>query len=102
VSARKQPVDIGQTDELGLSGSARAMSIAAWVISGLVIAAGIVALVVTGKKLFILFIVLGILTPLNVLMYDSLVLKPKVARLKKERAEQSAAEAGEPGEESAP
>lgn len=93
MSARKkEPVDITQTDELGLTGSARAVNIAAWTLSALVIVAGIVALVTTGKKIFILFIVIGVLTPLNVLMYDHLILKPKVARLKKERAAQAAAD----------
>ncbi|WP_106848137.1 hypothetical protein [Blastococcus sp. Marseille-P5729] len=93
MSARKkEPVDISQTDELGLTGSGRAVNIAAWVLSALVIIAGIVALVTTGKKIFILFIVIGVLTPLNVLMYDNLILKPKVARLKKERADQRAAQ----------
>lgn len=91
--SKKEPrVDISQTDELGLTGSGRKVSVAAWALSAFVIVAGIVALVVTGKKLFILFIVLGILTPLNVLAYDNLVLKPKVARLKKERAAELAAE----------
>ncbi|WP_153505143.1 hypothetical protein [Cumulibacter manganitolerans] len=92
MSDRRQPVDIAETDQIGLSGSGRAVSIAAWALSAFVIAAGIVALVLTGKKVFIVFIVLGILTPLNVLMYDTFVLKPKIAKLKRERAEQRAAD----------
>lgn len=90
--AGKRAVDITQTDELGLTGAGQKISLAAWVLSGLVIVAGIIALVATGQKIFILFIVLGIITPLNVLAYDNLILKPKVARLKAERAEQADAE----------
>lgn len=103
MSPRKQPVDIRQTDDLGLSGSGRAMSIAAWTLSAFVIVAGIIALVATGKKIFILFIVLGILTPLNVLAYDNLILKPKIARLKAQReSEARAAAEQEAAEDDAP
>ena len=90
---RKPKVDISQTDELGLTGGARRANLAAWVLSGFVIVAGIVALVATGQKIFILFIVLGIITPLNVLAYDNLILKPKVARLKAEREKEAEAAA---------
>ena len=85
MSEPKPTVDITETDELGLTRSGRAVSIAAWVLSALVIVVGIIMLVTTGRKLFILFIVLGILTPLNVLAYDNFVLKPKIAKLKRER-----------------
>lgn len=88
--AAKPAIDITRTDELGLTDKGQKVSIAAWVLSGLVIVAGIIALVATGQRIFILFIVLGILTPLNVLAYDNLILKPKVARLKKERAAEAA------------
>jgi hypothetical protein len=90
---RKPKVDIAQTDELGLTGSGQKLSLAAWSLSAFVIVVGIVALIVTGQKIFLLFIVLGIVTPLNVLAYDSLILKPKVARLKAERAKEAEAEA---------
>lgn len=92
-AARAPKVDIAQTDELGLTGTGQKMSLAAWVLSAFVIVAGIVALVVTGERIFILFIVLGIVTPLNVLAYDNLILKPKVARLKAERAKAAEAAA---------
>ena len=95
MSERRASIDITETDELGLSGSSRVISIAAWSLSAFVIIAGVLALVLTGKKIFILFIVLGIITPLNVLMYDQFVLKPKIAKLKRERAEQKAADDAE-------
>lgn len=90
---RKPKLDISQMDELGLTGAGQKASLAAWVLSGFVIIAGIIALVATGQKIFILFIVLGIITPLNVLAYDNFILKPKVARLKAERAKEAETEA---------
>ena len=85
MSKHKPEIALSEMDELGMTKQVKKVSIAAWALSAFVIIAGIAALVLTGKKLFILFIILGILTPLNVLAYDNLVLKPKVARLKAER-----------------
>lgn len=92
-AGRTSKVDLAQTDELGLTKAGQKASLAAWLLSGFVILAGIVALVATGQKIFILFIVLGIVTPLNVLAYDSLILRPKIARLKAQRAKEAEAEA---------
>ncbi|MFV0532334.1 MAG: hypothetical protein ACK5MR_01610 [Cumulibacter sp.] len=86
-------VDITQTDELGLTASSKKANIAAWSLSAFVIIVGVVALIATGQKIFILFIVLGVITPLNVVAYDNFVLKPKIAKLKADRAKELEAEA---------
>jgi len=83
-------------NEPTFSGRAKAINIAAWVLAIFVIVVGVVMLVTTGAKVFVLFIVLGVLTVVNVILYDRAVLKPKLAKLRAER-DAEAATSAEPG-----
>ena len=77
-------------NELQLTGRIKKINIAAWSLAIFVILVGVVMLITTGEKIFLLFVILGALTIVNVIAYDRLVLKPKLAAV---RAERLAAEA---------
>ncbi|PRZ43455.1 hypothetical protein CLV47_102141 [Antricoccus suffuscus] len=76
-------------NELELSGRNKKINIAAWSLAIFVIVVGVIMMVTTGEKIFLLFIILGLLTVVNVIFYDRVVLKPKLAKL---RADREAAE----------
>lgn len=65
--------------DLKLSGRTRTLNIAAWCLAAFVVIVGVVMLVVTGKRIFLLFVILGVLTGVNVVLYDKFVLKPQLA-----------------------
>lgn len=77
-------------NELELSGRIKKINIAAWSLAIFVIVLGVVMMITTGERIFLLFIILGLLTVVNVIFYDRVVLKPKLAKL---RADRDAAEA---------
>ena len=72
-------------NELELSGRNKKINIAAWSLAIFVIVVGVVMMITTGERIFLLFIILGILTVVNVIFYDRLVLKPKLAKLRADR-----------------
>lgn len=67
----------------------------AWILSIVVMAGGIIAWLVTDRPLFLVFTALGVLTVVNVVVYDRMVLHPRkraAARAAAERADSGSAE----------
>jgi len=82
-------------NELELSGRVKKINIAAWTLAFFVIVVGVIMLVTTGAKVFVLFIILGVLTVVNVIFYDRAVLKPKLAKIRADREAAESANAAE-------
>lgn len=84
-----------EQDDLGLTAAGRKVNILAWGLSGFVIVLSLVMLISTGNKIFILFLILGALVPLNIVLYDRFVLKPKVAQQRAARAQTNDTDSGD-------
>ncbi|GAB3298302.1 hypothetical protein EK0264_16795 [Epidermidibacterium keratini] len=89
------PAGTPEQNDLGLTDAGRKVNILAWGLSGFVIVLSLVMLISTGNKIFILFLILGALVPLNIVMYDKFVLKPKVAQQRKAQAQNTDTDSGE-------
>lgn len=70
-------------------GRLRKLNLLAWALALVVIVVGIVMYVVTQRTVFLIFIGLGVLTVVNVIVYDNMVLKPQL-RAKKQAAREEA------------
>lgn len=68
--------------ELKLTGRTKTLNILAWCLAAFVVIVGVVMLIVTGKRIFLLFVILGVLTGVNVVLYDKFVLQPQLAAKK--------------------
>lgn len=74
-------------------GRIKKLNVAAWLLSFVVIVVGVVMYLYTDRPFFLVFVGLGVLTVINVVVYDNLILKPQ---LRAEAAKKAAEEAESP------